>query len=93
MKINTGDFVMPGDFLSVSEQFLPGDGAYEDDGSVKSATAGNVSIDKKAKEISVISKSNGPNLLKVGDIVYGEIKDLRGQRALVTVHAKKGETR
>ena len=84
MKINTGDFVMPGDFLSVSEQFLPGDGAYEDDGSVKSATAGNVSIDKKAKEISVISKSNGPNLLKVGDIVYGEIN---------TVHAKKGETR
>ena len=29
----------------------------------------------------------------MGDIVYGEIKDLRGQRALVTVHAKKGETR
>ncbi len=93
MKINSGDFVMPGDFLSVSEQFLPGKGAYEDEGSVKSATAGNVSIDRKAKEISVLSKSNGPNLLEIGDIVYGEIKDLRGQRVLVTVHSKKGETR
>ena len=51
MKINTGDFVMPGDFLSVSEQFLPGDGAYEDDGSVKSATAGNVSIKRQRKSL------------------------------------------
>ena len=34
MKMESGDFVMPGDFLSVSEEFLPGQGAYEDDGSV-----------------------------------------------------------
>jgi len=93
MKIDSGDFVMPGDFLSVSEQFLPGKGAYEDDGNVKSAVPGNVLIDKKAKEISVISKSGGPNLLKIGDIVYGEIKDLRGQRALVTVYSKKDTKR
>ena len=93
MKVNSGDFVMPGDFLSVSEQFLPGDGAYEDDGSVRSGVPGNVEIDANQKEISVISKSGGPNLLKVGDIVYGEIKDLRGQRALVTVYSKKGTDR
>ena len=66
MKMESGDFVMPGDFLSVSEQFLPGQGAYEDDGSVKSGVPGNVLIDEDEKEISVISKSGGPNLLKVG---------------------------
>ena len=54
MKIESGDFVMPGDFLSVSEQFLPGQGAYEDDGSVKSGVPGNVLIDEEEKEISVI---------------------------------------
>ena len=90
MKVETGDFVMPGDFLSVSEEFLPGPGAYEDDGSVKSGVPGNVLVDREEKEISVISKSGGPNLLRVGDIVYGEIKDVRGQRALVTIYAKKG---
>ena len=93
MKVNSGDFVMPGDFLSVSEQFLPGDGAYEDDGSVRSGVPGNVEIDIAQKEISVISKSGGPNLLKVGDIVYGEVKDVRGQRALITVHSKKDADR
>ncbi len=93
MKVKSGDFVMPGDFLSVSEQFLPGDGAYEDDGSIKSGVPGNVEINFNQKEISVISKSGGPNLLKVEDIVYGEIKDVRGQRALVTVHSKKGTNR
>ena len=93
MKMESGDFVMPGDFLSVSEQFLPGQGAYEDDGSVKSGVPGNVLIDEDEKEISVISKSGGPNLLKVGDIVYGEVKDVRGQRALITIYAKKGTKR
>ncbi len=93
MKIESGDFVMPGDFLSVSEQFLPGPGAYEDDGSVKSGVPGNVFIDVEEKEISVISKSGGPNLLRVGDIVYGEVKDVRGQRALITIYAKKGTNR
>ena len=93
MKVESGDFVMPGDFLSVSEEFLPGQGAYEDDGSVKSGVPGNVLIDSDEKEISVISKSGGPNLLKVGDIVYGEVKDVRGQRALIAVYAKKGTDR
>ena len=51
MKVNSGDFVMPGDFLSVSEQFLPGDGAYEDDGSVRSGVPGNVEINVDQKEI------------------------------------------
>jgi exosome complex component CSL4 len=85
----SGDLVMPGDFLAVSEQFLPGQGAYDDDGFIKSTTSGNVSINVKTKEISVISKSGGPLLLKKGDIVYGQIRDLRGQRALVDIQTKK----
>jgi exosome complex component CSL4 len=89
MKIESGDLVMPGDFLAVSEQFLPGQGAYDDDGFIKSTTSGNVSINVKTKEISVISKSGGPLLLKKGDIVYGQIRDLRGQRALVDIQTKK----
>lgn len=93
MKVGSGDFVMPGDFLSVSEQFLPGFGAYEDDGEIKSSIPGNVLINNKQKEISVISKSGGPTLLEVGDIVYGQIKDVRGQRALIDVHSKKGTNR
>ena len=60
---------------------------------VKEHTPGNVLIDEDEKEISVISKSGGPNLLKVGDIVYGEVKDVRGQRALITIYAKKGTKR
>ena len=89
MKIESWDLVMPGDFLAVSEQFLPGTGAYDDEGFIKSATSGNVSINLKNKEISVISKSGGPLLLQNGDIVYGQIRDLRGQRALIDIQAKK----
>lgn len=93
MKIESGDLVMPGDFLAVSEQFLPGQGAYDDEGFIKSTTSGNVYINIKSKEIEVISKSGGPVLLKKGDIIFGQIKDLRGQRALVDIQTKKGCSR
>jgi len=56
MKMESGDFVMPGDFLSVSEQFLPGQGAYEDDGSVKSG---------KYLDIGVTSKTTNPIVVMV----------------------------
>ncbi|KXB02756.1 RNA-binding protein, partial [candidate division MSBL1 archaeon SCGC-AAA261F19] len=29
-QVNTGDFVVPGDFLAIAEEFVPGTGAYEE---------------------------------------------------------------
>ena len=89
MKINSGDLVIPGDFLAVSEQFLPGEGAFEDNGLIKSATPGNVFINYENREISVISNSVGPVLLKYGDIVYGQITEVRSQKALIDIQSKK----
>ena len=89
MKFKSGDLVFPGDFLAVSEQFLPGTGIYDDNGFIKSATPGNVFINHENREISVISKSTGPVLLKNNDLVYGQVLDIRGQRALIDIQSKK----
>lgn len=89
MKIKSGDFVMPGDVLGVSEQFLPDEWTYDDGGCIKAAVLGNVSIDNKGKMISIIPKSGKPALLKVGDIIYGQVSDIRGQRAVIDVQGMK----
>ena len=93
MKINSGDFVMPGDVLGVSEQFLPDDWTYDDGNCIKAAVFGNVSIDNKGKMISIIPKSGTPALLKIGDTVYGQVSDVRGQRAVIDIQRMKNRAR
>ncbi|WP_409200175.1 exosome complex RNA-binding protein Csl4 [Methanobrevibacter sp. DSM 116169] len=84
MKVESGDFVMPGDFLGIIEQFLPGDGTYDDEGNIKSNIIGNVSIENK--KISVIAKTDEPSILKINDKIYAQVSDLRGQRALININ-------
>ncbi|WP_066973198.1 exosome complex RNA-binding protein Csl4 [Methanobrevibacter filiformis] len=93
MSSKTGDFVIPGEILGVSEQFLPDEGTYDDEGQIKSSIFGNVSINKSNRKVSIVPKSNTPMLLEVGDIIYGQINDVRGQRAKVEIQKLKGSNR
>lgn len=93
MKVESGDFVMPGDVLGVTEQFLPDEWTYDDEGYVKAAVLGKVSINNKNRTISVVPSSGNPNVLKIGDLVYGQIRDVRGQRAMIDVEGTKEDDR
>lgn len=90
MKTKSGDFVLPGDALGVTEEFVPADGTYDDDeGKIRSLVAGTVSLDKKNRRISIIPKTSSPPILKIGLVVYGQIQEVRGQRALLRIHGAK----
>lgn len=91
MKVENGDLVIPGEILGIIEQFLPGNGTYNDEGDIKSNIIGNVFI--KDKKISVIAKSGEPSLLKIGDRVYAQVNDLKGQRALIKIDKIKDNNR
>ena len=93
MKVKSGDFVMPGDVLGVSEQFLPDKWTYDDGGYIKASVLGTVDIGSSNKKISIIPSSGTPAILNVGDSVYGEITDVRGQRATINVQKMKGTNR
>ena len=92
MAINEEEIVMPGDKLGIIEQYLPGEGTYDDEGEIKSAVLGNVRIDQRRKVISVESQAK-PALLKVGDIIYGQITDIKSQRANVNIDCIKDNAR
>ncbi|MTK64453.1 MAG: RNA-binding protein [Methanobacterium sp.] len=93
MKTKSGDFVLPGDALGVTEEFVPSDWTYEDDGSIRSLIAGTVSLDNKNKKISIVPKTSSPSILKSGVVVFGQVSDVRGQRALIKLDSIKDNNR
>ncbi|WP_067090447.1 exosome complex RNA-binding protein Csl4 [Methanobrevibacter curvatus] len=93
MSVKSGDFVMPGDVIGVSEQFLPDKLAYDDGGYIKASVLGTVSINDLTKTISIIPKAGNPNVLEVGEKIYGQITDIRGQRAMVNIQSAKNTSR
>ena len=85
-----GSFVLPGDMVGSTEEFVSGDCTYSRGGKIFSSTAGLVRIDSKTRSASVIPKSNAPVRLSQGDIVVGEVIDLKDSLVIVSLAFKKG---
>jgi exosome complex component CSL4 len=84
-------FVLPGELVGTIEEFKPGSGTVISCGDIYSTATGNVIIDRKARIISVKPNTLTPNFLKVGDIVYGEILDVRESGATVEIAGIEGK--
>lgn len=90
VEIKTGDFVVPGEFLATAEEFVPGEGAYEEDGEVYSSCTGVVLVDVRTKRISVFPRTAVPPELKQGDTIVGKIEEVRDQVAKVYIGVLRG---
>lgn len=92
-SVKNGDIVVPGDQLCVIEEMSPSFGTYEKDGVVFATTAGGVSIDLKARRISVLGP-DGSNKLALpikGDIMIGEVIRAYESRAEVSLVKRNGK--
>jgi len=84
--------VLPGEEVAVVEEFIAAEGTYEDDGKVYAALFGELELDHEEKTASV--KSENPLMkLKPGDIVFGEITDVRTSMAICEVIGVEGVER
>lgn len=83
-------FAMPGDFLGYVEEYLPGEGVYEDNGMLFASTAGEVVLE--GKKIMIKSIKRIPEVEK-DDIVIGRVVDTRNSFAMVEISRKKGVDR
>ena len=83
-------FVLPGDFVGTTEEFAPGPGTYLSSGEIYSTATGKVSVDRKARVVSVVPMTSVPPVIKEGDIVVGAIVNVRESMALVELAAIKG---
>lgn len=84
-------FVLPGELVGTTEEFKSGEGTTVSAGDIYSTATGNVLIDRKARVVSVRPRTLTPNILKVGDIVYGKITDVRESGAMVEVAGIEGK--
>ena len=86
-------FVMPGEQLSTSEELLPGDGTYEEDGIIRAARVGKYIIDNKFRRAKVIPATSVPVVLRKGDTVIAQVTSTRASMIVADVIHVVGKNR
>lgn len=82
--------VFPGDKVGNVEEYMAGEGVYEESSELFASVAG--LLRKRDKIVSVESFKKIPELKK-GDIVVGRVVDVRNSFAMIEIARKKGEDR
>ena len=85
------EFVLPGDMIGTSEEFIAGSNTFEHRGTIYSTATGLVNINRKTHNISVVPKTSTPPEIEKGDIVIGRINDLKSSMALVEIAKIEGK--
>jgi len=91
--VETGDFVLPGKEVGFSEELIPGEGTYEEDGKIFSSATGLVSVNRDERKITVAPKTDVPPALKDGDKIIGTVFGLRSQVAIMEIVKIQGNDR
>lgn len=84
--------VFPGDEVAVEEEYLASEGTFASNGIIYASQIGVLELDDK-ECVARVKSPNPPNILKVGDIVYASIQDIRNTMATADVLAKEGTER
>jgi exosome complex component CSL4 len=84
--------VLPGDEVAVAEEFEPGEGTYERAGHIFAAVPGVLVLDPNER-VARVRAFNPVAELKVGDIVYATVDDIRSMMVTATVNAIHGRDR
>ena len=77
--------VLPGDKLGVVEEFLPGAGTYEKEGTIYANFTGNARIDMKNKRVTVVPTTRIPDLPKEGTTVLASVIHTQDKMATVNI--------
>jgi len=83
-------FVLPGDKVGSAEEFMPGHDTYVKGGYIYASTTGVVEINQEHRYASVVPKANAPAKLQKGDIVVGEVIDMKESLIILSLAFKKG---
>ncbi|MEM3793973.1 MAG: exosome complex RNA-binding protein Csl4, partial [Candidatus Bathyarchaeia archaeon] len=79
-------FIIPGEKLGVIEEFIPGSGTYEDNGTIFSTTVGCAEIDPMEKTAKVKPYTKAPAIPKEGDVVSGLVVNVQDKLAIIEIY-------
>jgi len=83
----TTQFVFPGEAVGTIEEYKPGFGTVNDDGTIRSTVMGVIGINKELRMITIIPKTKTLNTITEGDIVIVSVTDVRESNARVDLVA------
>lgn len=83
----TKQFVFPGEVVGAIEEYKPGFGTVNDDGTIRATVSGVIGVNKEHRMITVIPKTKTLNMITEGDIVIASITDVRESNARVDIVA------
>lgn len=92
MALEQHRFVLPGDEVAVVEEYLAGDGTYEERGKVYAAQSGRLELDAMHRVARVVP-FNPPAHLREGDVIYGTVSNIRSSMIEARVLALHGRDR
>ncbi len=84
--------VFPGDEVAEEEEYLASDGTFAYNGKIYASQIGILELDDDECIARVINP-NPPNILKIGDIVYAKVGEIRKTMATAEALAKEGTKR
>lgn len=85
--------VLPGDQVSTSEELLPGDGTYEEDGVIRATRIGTYIVDEQHRKAKVKPLTSTPVLIKRGDIILAKVGSVRSNMIIADVIHVTGKNR
>jgi exosome complex component CSL4 len=85
LKKLDGQFVVPGEKLGVVEEFMPGRGTVEVDGTVYSSQTGVAALDTNRHIVSVKSKAGPPIVPDEGSTIIGVVEKIQEKMAIVNI--------
>ncbi len=85
--------VMPGEQLSTSEELLPGEGTFEEDGIIRAARVGKYVVNEKYRRAEVKPVTSTPVIIKRGDIVIARVESVRSSMIIANVIHVAGKNR
>ncbi len=85
--------VLPGEQVSTSEELMPGDGTFEEDGIIKASRYGKYLVDSKNRKAIVKPLTNIPVEIKRGDTVLSHVQSVRSNMIIAEVIHVKGKKR
>ena len=87
-----GKMVFPGEEVAISEEYIPGEGTYEAGGKIYAAQVGDLELDR-SDMVARVRGYNPPLELKPGDIVIGNVEEVKSSMVIVNVVAVEGKNR
>ena len=87
----SGDLVLPGDYLGVVEEFLPGNNCFVEDGVLRASVPGIVMLDLESHEISIYPVTKKLLIPQDGDTCIGLVNITKKQVASLSLKFLRGK--